>query len=163
MGNSTIEYFNRYTGKVETEQIYGEGFLRWTYGNPLGKLSLEGLVKRALFSKWYGLRMNAPTSRKKILPFIKTYGLNTEEFAESPENYKTFNEFFYRKLKSGSRPIFPDADAAVFPADARHLGFQNVAEAEGIFVKGAKFALEKLCASGELAARYAQGAMVLSR
>jgi phosphatidylserine decarboxylase len=49
MANSTIEYFNRYTGKVEREDIYGEGFLRWTYGNPLGKLSLEGCGQSAPF------------------------------------------------------------------------------------------------------------------
>jgi phosphatidylserine decarboxylase len=163
MGNSTIEYFNRYTGKVETEEIYGEGFVRWTYGNPLGKLSLESLVKRSLFSKWYGWRMNASRSRHKVLPFIRTYRLNPDEFAENPESYQSFNEFFYRKLKPGSRPINPDPDAAVFPADGRHLGFQNIEQAEGIFVKGAKFTLEKLCADRALAARYQSGAIVLSR
>ena len=52
MATSSIEYFNRYTGRAETEEIYGEGFLRWTYGHPLGRLSLESLVKRAFFSKW---------------------------------------------------------------------------------------------------------------
>jgi phosphatidylserine decarboxylase len=163
MGTHSIEYFNRYTGKVEIEDIYGEGFLRWTYGNPLGKFSLETLVKRALFSRWYGHRMNSSASRQKVLPFIHTYALNTAEFAEAPESYHTFNEFFYRKLKPGSRPIVPDENAAVFPADGRHLGFQNIEQAEGIFVKGAKFALEKLCASRELAERYRCGAIVLSR
>jgi phosphatidylserine decarboxylase len=107
--------------------------------------------------------MNAVASRHKVLPFIKTYGLNAGEFADTPEAYQTFNEFFYRKLKPGSRPIFPDPDAAVFPADGRHLGFQNIEEAEGIFVKGAKFTLEKLCANRELAERYRRGSIVLSR
>ena len=163
MGNSSIEYFNRYTGKVEREDIYGEGFVRWTYGNPLGKLSLEGFVKRAIFSKWYGSRMNAPASRRKVLPFIKNYGLEAAEFADSPDSFQSFNEFFFRKLKPGARPIVPDADAAVFPADGRHLGFQNIEEAEGIFVKGAKFTLKKLCADREIAERYRHGSIVLSR
>lgn len=158
-----VEYFNRYTGKVEREEIYGEGFLRWVYGNPLGKLSLEGFVKRALFSKWYGGRMSTPESRSRVRPFIEKYRLNAAEFADSPESYQTFNEFFYRKLKPGARPIVADADAAVFPADGRHLGFQNVDEAEGFFVKGAKFTLEKLCGNRDLAERYKGGAMVLSR
>ena len=158
-----VEYFNRYTGTVETEEIYGENFLRWVYGNPLGKLSLHGFVKRAFFSQWYGGRMGAPESRSRVLPFIERYRLNAAEFADSPESYKTFNEFFYRKLKPGARPIVADGDAAVFPADGRHLGFQNVDEAEGFFVKGAKFTLEKLCGNRELANRYKGGAMVLSR
>lgn len=163
MGKTRIEYFNRYTGQIETEQIYGEGFLRWTYENPLGRLSLEALVKRAVFSKWYGSRMNSAASRAKVLPFIESYGLNADEFADKPGSYRTFNEFFYRKLKPVSRPIFPEAATAVFPADGRHLGFQNISEAEGIFVKGAKFSLEKLCADPQLAARYKTGAIVLSR
>lgn len=163
MGNETIEYFNRYTGKIETEEIYGEGFLKWTYGNPLGKLALEGFAKRSLFSKWYGWRMNSPGSRAKVANFIKTYRLQAEEFADSPESFKTFNEFFYRKLKPGSRPIAADELAAVFPADGRHLGFECVAEAPGIFVKGAVFTLEKLCQSRKLAEQFARGSMVLSR
>lgn len=158
-----VEYFNRYTGKVETEQIYGEGFLRWVYGNPIGKISLESLVKRAIFSKWYGSRMEKLESRNRVLPFLKTYGLDATEFADQPESYKSFNEFFYRKLKPGARPIVPDPDAAVFPADGRHLGFQNIQEAEGIFVKGAKFDLAKLCADRNHAERYSRGAVVLSR
>lgn len=158
-----VEYFNRYTGKVETEQIYGEGFLRWVYSNPIGKISLEALVKRAIFSKWYGSRMDAPGSNCRVLPFIRNYKLDAGEFADQPESYRTFNEFFYRKLKPGARPIAPDPDVAVFPADGRHLGFQNIREAEGIFIKGAKFNLEKLCGKRELAQRYERGAIVLSR
>ena len=163
MGNDQVEYFNRYTGKVEVEQIYGEGFLRWVYGNPLGKLSLEGFVKRALFSKWYGGRMNAAASRARVAPFIRTYALDSSEFADAPESFKTFNEFFYRKLRPEARPICQDPDAAVFPADGRHLGFQNIEAAEGFFVKGAKFTLEKLCGDRELARRYTRGSIVLSR
>jgi phosphatidylserine decarboxylase len=159
----TIQYFNRYTGKVETEDVYGGNFLRWTYGNPLGRLSLHALVKRAAFSRWYGSRMDQPASRKKVLPFIETFRLDASEFADSPECYKTFNEFFYRKLKPEARPIAQDPNAAVFPADARHLGFQNISKIEGIFVKGAVFDLATLLQDENLAKRYHEGAIVLSR
>jgi phosphatidylserine decarboxylase len=158
-----IEFFNRYTGKVEIEEIYGENFLRWTYGNPLGKLSLHALVKRAFFSRWYGNRMDAQASREKVAPFISRYRLQAEEFADDPSAYKTFNEFFYRKLKPGSRSIHPDKDSAVFPADGRHLGFQDISKAPGIFVKGAVFTLEKLFADRELGEKYKGGSIVLSR
>jgi phosphatidylserine decarboxylase len=158
-----IQYFNRYTGKVETEDIYGGGFLRWTYGNPLGRLSLHALVKRAAFSRWYGARMDNPASRSKVLPFIEKFRLNAAEFADSPECYKTFNEFFYRKLKPEARPIAKDPNAAVFPADARHLGFENTSKIEGIFVKGAIFDLATLLQNESLAKRYHEGSIVLSR
>jgi phosphatidylserine decarboxylase len=159
----TIQYFNRYTGKVETEDIYGGGFLRWAYGNPLGRLSLHALVKRAAFSRWYGWRMDSPKSQKKVLPFIKKFRLDPGEFSDSPECYKTFNEFFYRKLKPEARPIAKDPNVAVFPADARHLGFQNISKIEGIFVKGAVFDLSTLLQNESLAKRYHEGAIILSR
>lgn len=164
MGSAaTIEYYNRYTGKLEREQIYGEGFLRWTYGNPLGRLSLHAMVKRTFFSRWYGRRMDAAASRAKVMPFIESYQINRGELADDPSAYRTFNEFFFRKLKPGARPILPDSNAAVLPADGRHLGFQTISRAQGIFVKGAVFTLEKLTGSSELAHRYRDGAMVLSR
>src|SRR4051794_19282792 len=128
----TIHYFNRYSGQIETEDVYGGHFLRWTYGNPLGRLSLHALVKRAAFSRWYGWRMNRPNSKARVAPFISNFKLNPKEFADSPETYRTFNEFFFRKLKPESRPIARDPKAAVFPADARHLGFQNISKIEGI-------------------------------
>lgn len=159
----TIRFFNRYTGKVETEDIYGGHFLRWTYGNPLGRLSLHTLVKRAAFSRWYGWRMDRPNSRARVKPFISKFGLNPAEFLDSPESYRTFNEFFYRKLKPEARPIAKDSAAAVFPADARHLGFQNISKIEGIFVKGAVFDLGTLLQDDSLGRRYHEGAMVLSR
>lgn len=163
MGNEAVEYFNRYTGQVEREEIYGEGFLRWTYGNPIGKISLEGLVKRAIFSKWYGWRMNAGKTRARVLPFISKYRLKQEEFAEPAESFCNFNEFFYRKLKPDARPIAPGLDTAVFPADGRHLGFHNIREADGIFVKGQKFDLRELFHDEALAKRYEEGSIVLSR
>lgn len=158
-----IHYFNRYSGQVETEDVYGGHFLRWTYGNPIGRLSLHTLVKRAAFSRWYGWRMDRPNSRARVAPFIRNFKLNPDDFADPPESYCTFNEFFYRKLKPAARPIAPDPDAAVFPADARHLGFQNISKMEGIFVKGAVFELATLLQDAQLANRFREGAMILSR
>ncbi len=163
MAAEPIRYFNRYTGQVETEDVYGAGFMQWTYGNPLGRLSLHALVKRAAFSRWYGRRMDAARSRAKVAPFIARYKVKADEFADAPESYRSFNEFFYRKLKTAARPVDPDPDVAVFPADGRHLGFQDVSKLEGIFVKGAVFDLRKLVGDSDLAARFQDGAMVLSR
>ncbi|HEY1173621.1 MAG TPA: phosphatidylserine decarboxylase [Verrucomicrobiae bacterium] len=158
-----IEFFNRYTGKLEQEQVYGAAWLDWTYGNPLGKLSLELVAKRAFFSRWYGWRMDSLASREKVDKFIKEFKLKAEDFADAPDSYQTFNEFFYRKLKPSARPIEMDPDVVVFPADARHLGFQDVSQVDGVFVKGQKFDLPALLSDAALAAKYAKGTLILSR
>jgi phosphatidylserine decarboxylase len=158
-----IRFFNRHTGMTETEQVYGEGFLRWTYGNTLGAIALGTLVKRRFFSAWYGRRMSTPASASRIAPFIARYGLDPAEFAERPESFRSFNEFFSRKLHPDARPIDPDAASVVFPADGRHLGFERASAIGGVFVKGQHFDLPMLLGDADLAARYADGALVLSR
>lgn len=158
-----IRYFNRHTGKPEIEEVYGEGFLRWTYGHPLGALALTALVKRPFFSAWYGWRMSAAKSAARVAPFIERYGLDAGDFAEEAESYGSFNEFFYRKLNPSARPVDANESSVVFPADGRHLGFQRASEIEGVFVKGQKFDLPALLGNAALAAKYADGTLVLSR
>ena len=158
-----VHFFNRYTQQVEQEIIYGEGPLRFAYENPMGRTALELFVKRRLFSRWYGWRMDRPASRSRVLPFIEKYGLDAQEFADPPESFATFNEFFFRKLKPASRPIDAAATSVVFPADGRHLGFQDVSQTDGIFVKGQKFDLPELLGNAALAERYQRGTLVLSR
>lgn len=161
--SEVIEFFNRYTGLVEREQVYGAAWMRWTYANPFGRLALEALVKRPFFSRWYGWRMDRPNSRSKVMPFIHEFGLDVNEFSDPPESFRSFNEFFYRKLKPGARPVDGDPNAVVFPADGRHLGFPDASKIDGVFVKGQRFDLPRLLGDAELAARYARGTLVLSR
>jgi phosphatidylserine decarboxylase len=156
-----IEFYNRYSGCMETELVYGEAFLKWAYGNPLGKIALHSFIKRAAFSRWYGKRMDKSSTQSKIKPFIDDYGLNVEEFAETPDSYASFNKFFYRKLKADARPI--SDDTIVFPADGRHLAFQNIDDIDGFFVKGQTFDLPELIGDSELSSQYSGGSLILSR
>lgn len=162
-GSDVIEYFDRYRGTVQQEKVYGGAWLNWAYGHPLGRVALHTIAKRALFSRWYGWRMDRSVSRLKVKPFIEEFGVDPSEFADAPETYRTFNEFFYRKLKAGARPVDAAADSVVFPADGRHLGFANASKIDGVFVKGQRFDLPALLGDRELAARYAEGTLVLSR
>lgn len=161
--DAPITVYNRHTGKIETEQVYGEAWLKWTYGTPFGRLSLAAVVRRAWFSHWYGWRMNRPDSVRKVLPFIVDYDLDADEFAKPATAYRTFNEFFYRTLKPSARPVVADEAVAVLPADGRHLAYQNVDTAEGFYVKGRKFSLAALLGSDALGAEFAGGSLLISR
>ncbi|MCE2861174.1 MAG: hypothetical protein RIR76_1223 [Verrucomicrobiota bacterium] len=163
MSAAPITFLNRRTGRVETEQVFGEGWLRFAYENPIGRLSVWMIARRAIFSKWFGRSMSKPSSALRVLPFITRYNLDVDEFAKSPFDYKTFNDFFYRALKPGARPIAGGDDVAVLPADGRHLVFPDIDTAEGFYVKGAKFTVRELLDDEELATRFAGGAMVISR
>ena len=158
-----IQYFNRSKGTVETECVYGENWLKLIYDNPFGKLLLWAAVKKSWFSRWYGWRMSQPASKARIRPFIRKYKLDEEEFDSDPEGFRSFNEFFSRKLKSDARPIEQENAVAVFPADGRHLGVQDLSANLGFYVKGQKFDLPKLFQSEELAGRFRKGSLIISR
>jgi phosphatidylserine decarboxylase len=163
MPAAPIRFYHRYSKKIEEERVYGERWMRLAYENPVGRFFVWLLVRRAVFSRWYGHKMRKPESALRVLPFISKYEIDVDEFAKSPFDYKTFNEFFFRALKPEARPIAPGANVAVFPADGRHLAFPNVDAAAGFYVKGAKFSLADLVGEPALAARFAGGAMVISR
>lgn len=161
--NAPIEFYNRAADVVQTEDVYGEGFLRWAYGNPLGRLTVAVAVKRLWFSKWYGWRMDNWESRQKIEPFIESYGVDVSEFAEPLISYKNFNQFFYRKLKPQARPIDMDEGVAVFPADGRHLAIENIDTADQFYIKGQSFDLAKFLGDDALAQEFAGGTVLISR
>ncbi|HWA27923.1 MAG TPA: phosphatidylserine decarboxylase [Lacunisphaera sp.] len=163
MAPEPIQYFHRAKQVVETERIYGEAWLRWTYGSPLGRLSLDLLLKRAIVSAFYGWRMDRRASANQVLPFIVEYDLDVDEFAKNPFAFKTFNEFFYRALKPGKRPIAEGDRVAVLPADGRHLAFQDMAATAGFYAKGQQFDLRSFLGDQELSARFGGGAMLISR
>ena len=163
MPTAPIRYFDRSKQTVETEQVYGGDWLRWTYETSLGRLALNLLVKRALLSRYYGWKMSLRASANKILPFIVDYDLDVDEFAKKPFSFKTFNEFFYRALKEGKRPIAQSDRVAVLPADGRHLAFQNLDGAGGFYAKGQRFDLKSFLGDEALAREFAGGSLLISR
>ncbi len=163
MADTGIQFFNRYTGEVETEEVYGERWLRWILFNPFGQVALHAVAKRAWFSRWYGWRMSCTGSASRVKPFIEKYKIAEAEHVKAADEFTSFNDFFYRKLKPEARPVDEAEDSVVFPADGRHLGFAKASEVEGVFVKGQKFDLKRLLGDSDLEARFADGAAVFSR
>ncbi len=160
---SSIKYINRLTGKLETEKVYGDKALQFLYGSLLGKWINFLITSNPCFSNAFGWWQKQTWTKKNIIPFIKSFEIDSSEFLHSPESFQSFNDFFIRRLKENARPIAPGENLAVLPADARYLFFSNIAQNEGFIVKGKKFSLRTLLQNDELAKRYARGSMVLAR
>lgn len=163
-----IVYIDRATGKEEIENVYGAAALKIIYGDDwisklIGTPLLHLFAKHPFFSAFYGYWQKTHLSAKKIKPFIEKFHVDTSEFLDSVDSFKSFNDFFIRKLKPDARPIAPGSDVAIMPADGRYLFFPNVDQVDGFMVKGEKFDLSKLLINGGLAERYAHGTMVIAR
>ncbi len=160
--STAVRYYDRASRTLKTEKVYGERWLRLIYGNPAGRLAAWLLVRRAVFSIWYGWNMKKRKSAVRVLPFIVKYEIDVEDFAKSAFDFKSFNDFFCRSLKPEARPIAAGERVAVFPADGRHLAFPDVDMADGFYAKGEKFSLDELF--GELGADFhSGGSMLISR
>lgn len=57
------------------------------------------------------------------IEFMSQGNVNIDEAAQPIETYKTFNEFFYRKLKPGARPIAAASDCTVLVGPWPHQIF----------------------------------------
>lgn len=162
-----IFYIDRKTKEKLEEKVYGHRFVHLLYG----QYPLSGLINRFFqaLSKWpfvsylYGKLQDTKWSRKKILPFIREFKINTEEFEKKPEKFKSFNDFFYRKLKKDARKIEGGAEHAIIPADGRYIFIPKISNQDGFYVKGKKFCLNEFLKDENLAKRYQNGVMVIGR
>ena len=158
-----IKYIERKTGEIKVEKVMGEKALEFLYYNPFGKLTLETVVKRKFLSDWYGKKMSKPESKEKIKSFIEEMEINMKDYKRPVEDYKNFNDFFYRELKDGARIIDFDEDVIISPADGKILAYENIKEVDKFFVKGSEFTLEEFFNDKELARKYENGTLVIVR
>jgi phosphatidylserine decarboxylase len=160
-----MKYLDRTTGQEREEKVYGGFFIRLLYSDHLlsrllGKLVLPLISRYSFPSRFYGFLQKAPWSRSKVKRFINKFHVDVSEFQDPVSSFKSFNDFFIRKLKPSSRPL---ASGAVLPADARYLVFPNIDHSQGFFVKGKKFSLSSLLQDQQLADQFAHGTMVIAR
>ena len=158
----------RETGKLEVELIptYIRSAMKLMYSNGLGRLTTTS-VHRVLdrMTQRQGRAYNNPSSKREIPKFIQFHGINEDEMAEPQESYANFNEFFYRKLKPGCRPVAQEGNDnfAVSPADCRLHVFPTLEEAQTMWIKGKKFTLASLLQDNQLSEEFAQCSLVIAR
>jgi phosphatidylserine decarboxylase len=162
-----IVYIDRQTGQKQIEKVYKARALKFFYGDSFwGRFVRPWLVpfltKTPFFSVLYGYLQKRPASARQIQPFIETFAIDATEFLDPVSSFRSFNDFFIRRLKPEARPIAADADA-IIPADGRYYFYPNIAHSEGFIVKGKKFNLEELLGNASLAQTYREGCMVLAR
>lgn len=145
--NANILVQDRETGIILEEKISAHVKLgmRIIY-NGKGKESKNFRQLLKTLSIRQGKKFDDPSSVKQISSFIRYHSLNMSECENA--TYRTFNEFFYRKLKPSTR--VPEGDTSkilVSPADSRCTVFSSVHQSKEIWIKGSNFTLPRLTRS----------------
>lgn len=114
-----------------------------------------------------GRKFDDPSSAREIRAFINFHQLDMSEVRKPVEEFKNFNEFFYRQLKPDARPCSAPNNPKIIvsPADCRSVVFNNLDDATKIWVKGREFSVQRLLGNAypQDARRYINGALGIFR
>ncbi|KAF9280026.1 hypothetical protein BGZ68_007547 [Mortierella alpina] len=165
--NANIIVQDRATGAMTEERMptFIRLGIRLLYKSPANKIRVNKIL--ADMSRKQGLKFNDPRSTRDIEPFIRFHHLESQmkEVLEPIQNFKNFNEFFYRKLKADARTLSSPGDdrVAVSVADCRMTCFQTIADATKFWIKGVQFTIGRLLNDEVLAKKYEGGSLAIFR
>ena len=156
-----IYYFSKEDRLIceKTEFFSGLNFL---YNNFFGRIFRDFLNKKFV-SKISAIFLDSSLSKYKIKSFIKKYNINSNEFLENTESFKSFNDFFIRKLKKDSRPFDVNPNIIISPADSKIFVISDISKDTEFFVKNQKFNLLTFLKDDQLAEKYKNGVMLIFR
>ncbi|ORX34011.1 phosphatidylserine decarboxylase [Kockovaella imperatae] len=161
---------DRLTGQLQEEKmaVYVRVGIRVLYKGARSRME-GGRARRMLksLSVKQGLKYDSPSSAVDIPTFIAFHGLDINEILDPLDSFKTFNEFFYRKLKPDARPVADPGNEGrlVSCADCRMMAFETVQEATTIWIKGREFSIARLLGPNyaDVVDRYDGGALGIFR
>jgi phosphatidylserine decarboxylase len=121
------------------------------------KIIPKNLISR-LFGFAAGLALPRFLMDRILKAYITRYGVKAEYLI--PKNgFKTFDEFFTRRLKPGIRPVNKKVHVAVSPVDARIDQYGDIRESTLIQAKGVTYSLFDLIPS-DTACKFISGKFV---
>ncbi|KAI0813429.1 phosphatidylserine decarboxylase-domain-containing protein [Xylaria sp. FL0064] len=162
---------DRLTGQINEEKmsVYVRLGIRLLYKGLKSRDMENKRIRKLLkgLSIKQGKKYDDPASKSQIEPFINFHRLDMSEVLFPVEEFKNFNEFFYRALKPTARPCSaPDnPHVIVSPADCRSVVFNSIESATKIWIKGREFSIKRLLGDAypEDASRYENGALGIFR
>ena len=95
-----------------------------------------------------------------IGPFVKKSGISLAEYEET--EYKSYNDFFTRKIKQGNRKFEKEPEILSAPCDSK-LSAEKITRKGVFFIKNTVYTMESLLRSKKLAKKYEGGTLLIFR
>lgn len=119
------------------------------------------VLPRKRISRLIGRVADVPASGRLLRPavraFTKVYDIDLDEAVIPDGGFASFDAFFTRRLRPGTRPVDPDPAAVLSPADGRVEDLGEVGEDAVLRVKGRPYRVSELLGGDEAAARFDGG------
>ena len=133
--------------------------LRFLYGTVLGRLILKIFCMRWI-SRLCGRFLDSGVSKPLIRPFVRRHGIDLSEYIS--EEFKSFNDFFSRKIKEERRPVASDPSALIAPCDGL-LSAYRVTGDTVIPVKQSRYTVSSLLGGDSASETYRNGICLVFR
>ena len=137
-----VDYIDRVTCEKVTESVMGDGALRFAYETALGRTLWPVLFGSKFLSALMGAYYDSRLSRRAIRALAAIPGCRADEAEQPLAAYRSFNDFFTRRLKPGARPL---GEQIVSPADGRLRLYLDAAADDPFPLKGATKSLRDVC------------------
>ncbi len=111
-----MKYVVRKRNSRDNIIIESNNTLNFFYGTLIGRLFIKMLVS-SFVTNIIGKYMNSSFSIKRIDKFIKENNININDYVD--KNYKSYNDFFIRKIKDSKRPILANKNVLISPCDSK--------------------------------------------
>ena len=154
-----MKIYDRRTDTYEDIVQYGAGKLAFLYNNPLGRLLL-GIAVSPFVSNVYAWKNSRKSSAKKIPGFIKEHNIDMSDYED--REYKSFTDFFTRKIRYGKRPVDMTPEALISPADSKLLVYE-IEKDTTLRIKGRTYTADEILADSENAGEFAGGYALVFR
>ena len=136
-----------------------KGAINFLYENAFGRLILK-LLTRPFISKAAGFVLNRRVSTVFIKSFVKNNNIDLSLYED--KKYRSYNEFFCRKIKPENRPFETNTEALPSPCDSK-LSLYKIGEDSRFKIKGGDYTVESLVKDEALAKKYLGGYLMLFR
>ena len=154
-----MKIYDRKTNTYEDIVQYGAGKLDFLYNNPVGRIFL-GIAVSPFVSNIYASKNAKKSSVKKIPAFIKEHNIDMSDFED--REYKSFTDFFTRKIRYGKRPVDMTPGALISPADSKLLVYE-IEKDTSMRIKGRTYTVDEILADAENAKEFAGGYALVFR
>lgn len=147
----------------EGRVVPGDGgqdrLLEWMYGTRPGRCLAQVLI-RPWVSRMAGWLMDSRISALAVNPFIKSNRIDMRDFEQ--RRYRSFNDFFTRRVQDGKRPVDREPEHLTAPCDSKLTVYQIGADSR-FRIKGVEYTLANLLKDEALARKFLGGTLLLFR
>ena len=147
------------TGEIIVTNENQNKLLRVLYDTTGGRMFL-GILTAPLLSKIAGAFMDSRFSKPLIKPFIKRSGIDMSQFEE--RKFRSYNDFFTRKVKPGKRQPDLDPNHLISPCDSK-LTVYHIDRRSIFRIKGSHYRISDLLCNKFMSDRFSGGLCLIFR